>query len=438
MLRAREMAPRDATEVVMPQLGESIVEATLARWRIAPGEHVDRGQIVAEVETDKATNEIPAPAAGVIGELVVPEGVTVKIGTVILRYAAADLPAAAASAPVSGRLPTQHLAPRPLGADGSPRAASPAVRRLARAHVIDLGRVPGTGRAGRITRADVLSFLDVPVAPAEAATPLARASQIAPGASAQAPEARGARGVYHPPVHQPEPGDRRVPFSRRRAYIAEHLVHSIGTAAHVAAVAEVDMGAVLRALATDRPAAERAGVRLTMMAYVTAAVARALAEHPELNATVVEDAVILRAARNLGIAVDTPEGLIVPVVRRADELGVLGLARTIERLSHRAREGTLKADDLAGGTFTISNPGRDGNLFGVSIIRQPEVGILRIGTIVKRPVVREVDGTDVIAIRPIMYAALSYDHRVIDGRTGNAFLHRVVALLESTRPQTVD
>ena len=171
------------------------------------------------------------------------------------------------------------------------------------------------------------------------------------------------------------------------------------------------------------------------MPYVVQAVARALAEYPELNATVVDRSLVLRGERNIGVAVDTEAGLVVPVVRRADELGLLGLARAIEELSARAREGKLTADDISNGTFTLSNPGRDGNLFGISIIRQPEVGILRIGSIVKRPVVREVDGEDVVVVRPIMYAALSYDHRVIDGRTGNGFLARVAALLAGARPQ---
>jgi 2-oxoglutarate dehydrogenase E2 component (dihydrolipoamide succinyltransferase) len=243
---------------------------------------------------------------------------------------------------------------------------------------------------------------------------------------------RTGTGIYRPPHVEAGPEDRLVPFSRRRTFIAEHMVYSLGTAAHVAAVVEIDLSNVLRSKTRDQPAASQSGIKLTVTAYAVAAVARALAEHPELNASVADGALVLRGARNIGVAVDTAEGLVVPVIRRADELGLFGIARAIDALSDKARKGTLSADDLSGGTFTISNPGRDGNLFGISIIRQPEVGILRMGTITKRPVVREVDGEDAIVIRPIMFAALSYDHRVIDGRTGNAFLHRVKELLETT------
>jgi 2-oxoglutarate dehydrogenase E2 component (dihydrolipoamide succinyltransferase) len=400
----------------MPQLGESIVEATVASWRVKPGDRVDRGQILAEVETDKATIEIPAPAAGVIAEILVPAGRTVPIGVEILRYQGAvaaearpRLEAVAGSAAEpppapraeAARLPSAHLAPRPIGADGRERRASPAVRRIARLRGIDLDQIAGSGGQGRITREDLL---------------VARA---APRTS-----------HYRPPAYDPQPGDQVVPFSRRRAFIAEHMVYSLGTAAHVAAVVEIDMGRVLAARSADRAEAERHGVHLTITAYVVRAIGQALSEHPELNATVRGESLVIRRDKNIGVAVDTPEGLIVPVIRRADELGLIGLARAIAEKTDRARAGTLGGDDLAGGSFTLSNPGRDGNLFGISIIRQPEVAILRIGEITKRAVVREVAGEDAILIRPMMYAALSYDHRVIDGSKGNAFLHRVKALLE--------
>ncbi|MCK6551987.1 2-oxo acid dehydrogenase subunit E2, partial [Myxococcota bacterium] len=240
--------------------------------------------------------------------------------------------------------------------------------------------------------------------------------------------------AYRAPGYQPQPQDRVVPFSRRREQIAGHMVHSLHTAAHVFALGEIDMSRVMAAKSADAPVAERSGIKLTFMPYVVAAVARALAEHPELNATVVGDSLVLRGERNVGVAVDTEEGLVVPVVRRADELGLLGIARAIHELSERARHGKLTPADLGGGSFTISNPGKDGNLYGVSIIRQPEVAILRMGSIVKRPVVREIEGEDVIVVRPMMYAALSYDHRVIDGRKGNGFLTRLTQLLASQRP----
>ncbi|MFO0727177.1 MAG: dihydrolipoamide acetyltransferase family protein [Myxococcota bacterium] len=422
--------------VVMPQLGESIVEATLTKWHVKPGASVARGQVIAEVETDKATNEIPAPEAGVVEQILIAEGDTVPVGTEILRYQAGasqrPAPSAApAAAPPSqrpapaaapkpspapareGRLPTQHLAPRPRGANGLERRASPAVRKIARAAGIDLLEVTGTGKHGRIQRDDVLAYKNSPK---------------------PAPSAKAGFSVYRPPSYEIEPGDKVVPFSRRRSYIAEHMIYSLETAAHVAAVVEIDMNEIVRARQKDRAAAESDGVKLTVTAYVVHAVAQALAAHPELNSTVVGTSHVLRRAKNIGVAVDTKEGLIVPVIHRADEHSLLGLARAIEAMTDKARAGTLSAQDLAGGSFTISNPGKDGNLFGVSIIRQPEVAILRMGEIQKRAVVRNLGGEDAIVIRPIMFAALSYDHRVIDGSVGNAFLHDVRARLEGPQP----
>lgn len=507
------------TRVVMPRLGESIVEGTIIRWLVAPGERVTRGQILAEVETDKATSEIPAPSAGRVRELLASEGSTVPVGEAILALdpehdaapssapradagarhpgepvtpAALDSAAAPGALPgpavgpppagaVSGqppdRLPPRHLAPRGIDGRGGPVRSSPAVRRLARRHGIDLGRLQGSGRGGRITRDDLLQAIA-----GAGGTPSGRSA--APGARVPAdlglhappgappvsgiprPAARGelspfptmlpappladdaterpqpapAGGpartrTYRIPAYQVQVGDRVVPFSRRRAQIAEHMTYSLGTAAHVAAVAEIDVSRLIAARNADAPAAEARGLKLTFMPYIVAHLARALAEHPELNATVQGQALVLRGERNIGVAVDTEEGLVVPVIRRADELGLAGIARALTALAERARTGKLTAEDVSGGSFTVSNPGRDGNLFGISIIRQPEVAILRLGSIVKRAVVREVEGEDVIVVRPMMYAALSYDHRVIDGRTGNAFLNRVGALIAATTPQ---
>lgn len=436
--------------VVMPQLGESIVEATVARWLVAVGTKVERGQPIAEVETDKATNEIPAPAAGIIGEILVAAGVTVKVGTELLRYAGAvtgssgtgtavagsTSPAASAPgavgtpAPTSAmtqpavatsRLPSQHLAARAVGPDGAERFATPAVRRLARAHGVELASVAGSGRRGRITRADVEAAVQAPSA---------RTPSSAPTSAPMATAAAGYR-AYRPAVYTPQPGDTVQPFTRRRTMIAEHMHYSLHTAAHVAAVVEIDMSAVVKARAAQQAGAAAAGVKLTYTAFVVRAVAASLAEHPALNAAVVGEAHVLRRERNIGVAVDTPAGLVVPVIRRADELSLLGLARALEALAAKARVGTLSGEDLAGGSFTVSNPGRDGNLFGISVIRQPEVAILRTGEIQKRAVVRELAGEDAIVIRPVMFAALSYDHRVIDGATGNAFLHALRARLES-------
>lgn len=488
--------PSDRLAVTMPRLGESIVEGTLVAWRVGVGDAVTRGQIVAEVETDKATSEIPAPSDGLVVELLVEEGTTVEVGAPLMRLegraeprARADAPPAEPEAPAAAppppdaastgrdRLPPQRLAPRPVDEVGGPARSSPAVRRLARGHGLDITAVPGSGRGGRVTRDDVLRFVEArgaapsqppvpslaprtalpePAPTPSTPPPVARAEQTpfatrlpAQAGLPSAPPPAGApiarpRSIppegqaFSAPGYSPLPRDEVRPFTRRRAQIADHMTYSLQTAAHVAAVAEIDMHRVTLAKAADAPIAARAGVKLTFLPYVVRALARALVEYPQLNATVVDRNLVLRGERNIGVAVDTEAGLVVPVVKRADELTLLGLARAIETLSERARGGALTPDDVAGGTFSLSNPGRDGNLFGVSVIRQPEVGILRIGAIVKRPVVREIDGEDVIVVRPIMYAALSYDHRVVDGRVGNGFLSTFSRILAQTEPRLAE
>ncbi len=437
----------EAVEVVMPHLGESIVEGTVVRWAVEVGQSVRRGDLLAEVETDKATADIPASIDGTVEALVVEEGAVVPVGRPVAvlrpetsisdapgpeaaptseppRSAGADRPAASTPAPgaARGRLPNRRLIDQPEPGNGGPRRTSPAVRRLARSHGIDIHGLRGTGHKGRVTRDDVLAAVD------------GGARDAAPPGLTQVVASPPPAAAVRPPRRPLGPEDRVEPLGRRRRLIAQNLKHSLDTAAHVATVAEIDMHAVFSARRLDGPHAAQQGIKLTVLTYVVQAVARTLSEVPQLNATIEDDQVIWRGARNIGIAVDTPSGIIVPVVRRADELGLMGLARVIESLSGRARDGTITADDLAAGTFTISNPGREGNLFGISIIRQPEVGILRIGSAVKRPVVREIDGEDHIVVRPIMYAALSYDHRLIDGRTGNGFLFRLARRLEAVRP----
>jgi 2-oxoglutarate dehydrogenase E2 component (dihydrolipoamide succinyltransferase) len=405
----------DRNTVVMPRLGESIVEGTIVRWLVNAGDRVARGQILAEVETDKATSEIPSPAEGVVAERLVSEGETVEVGRPILRLGDGK------PAEREGRLATNRLAAR------GPIRSSPSVRRLAREHRLDLTRIEGSGRGGRITRSDVLKLLERRDATVPPPLPTAEATPF----PTQIPQQIG----YRPPAYRPQREDEIIPFSRRREQIAEHMLYSLRTSAHVFAVAEIDMGHVQRARTADASIAEKSGVGLTFLPYVVASVAKALGEHPSLNATVIDRSLVMRREKNIGVAVDTEEGLVVPVVHRADELGLLGIARRIHELAERARQGKLTPDDVANGSFTISNPGRRGNLFGVSIIRQPEVAILRVGALVKRPVVREIDGEDVIVVRPMMFAALSYDHRVIDGRTANDFLFRLTDLLQSASPQ---
>lgn len=452
--------------VVMPQLGESIVEATLVKQRVAANDRVERGDPIADVETDKASSELPAPASGRLVRWLVEEGQTVDVGTMLAEIESGEPnaetvhPQPAATEP---SLPARRSEPRDelrvrepraeaRAARGGPPRHSPAVRRLARRHGLDITNLTGSGRNGRVTRDDLLAMIETDTAPspptvpsappprddgpvyrtrlpASTPPPVARA-EVTPFETALPAPVESPR-TYRPTRYAPQTADRVVPFNRRRKWIAEHMVHSLGTAAHVAAVTEIDMSRVARARDAAKDDAVARGLKLTYMPYIVSAVADALVAHPELNATVVDESLVLRADRNIGVAVDTEEGLAVFVVKRADELGLFGVARAIDTMAARARAGALEPDDTSGGSFTVSNPGKDGNLFGVSIIRQPEVGILRIGAIVKRPVVRSIDGEDAIVIRPMMYACLSYDHRVIDGRTGNAFLARVAHTLSS-------
>ncbi len=464
--------------VVMPQLGESIVEATLVHWRVEVGARVERGAPIADVETDKATSELLAPATGRLTRHLVEAGTTVDVGTPVAELEAEDTatpqPRTASTHPAT-RATSHRDAPtapaRPPAPDpsttgritrgfteterGGPPRHSPAVRRLARMHGIDLDGLVGSGRNGRVTRDDLLAMVEgtapsaVPPTVSAPPPPASRTREVVaptapPAPSIPPPVAREQLTpfetalpspieprTYRPTRYVPQPDDEVVPFSRRRKWIAEHMVHSLGVSAHVATVTEIDMSRVARARADAKADAASRGFELTFMPYIVSAVADALAAYPELNATVLDEQLVLRGDRNIGIAVDTAEGLAVFVVKRADELGLFGIARAMNTMAGRARAGALEPDDTAGGSFTISNPGKDGNLFGVSIIRQPEVGILRIGAIVKRPVVRQIDGEDAIVIRPMMYACLSYDHRVIDGRTGNAFLSRIASRLAS-------
>ncbi|MGA7763062.1 MAG: dihydrolipoamide acetyltransferase family protein, partial [Candidatus Binataceae bacterium] len=336
-------------------------------------------------------------------------------------------------------------------AAGTHRRYSPVVIRMAEEHGIDLSRVPGTGIGGRVSKRDVLAYLDAlqagqvqpPAAPNGAANGLNGQEAAQAAAAAGQPSAQTAArpstapiglpgGVgYRPPVYEPREGDVVEPFTRRRKLIAEHMVYSKTHSPHVGTLAEVDLTRVMRLRDQHKdPFTAQEGFALTLLPLAAAATVRALKEFPRMNASVVGDSLIVRHQINLGIAMDTEEGLLVPVIKAAEGMSVVGLAREIERLRRKIAEKKITADDLAGGSFTLTNPGREGNLFGFAIINQPQVGILRMGEIKKRPVVVEVDGEDAIAIRTMMYLALSYDHRVIDGVLGNRFLYRAARILE--------
>lgn len=402
-----------AVSVELPELGESVVEGTVARWLVKEGDRVELDQPLVEVTTDKVDAEIPAPAAGVVVSIRVAEGETVPVGAELARI---DEAAAGAAPPRSeSAAPRQEspaaeapAAPAPAPAD-APRA-TPVARRMAEEARIDLREVQGSGVSGRVTKQDLAAR---PAAPPEAKAPAS-------------PARRADFGHY-----ALQEGDRVVPMTPLRKLVAEHMVYSKQTSPHVGTVAEIDLGGVvaLRA-AHKRSFQETQGFALTYLPFIVHATVRALREHPRLNASVVEDAIVEKKDVHVGVAVETEKGLVVPVVRHADRLSLAGLAAAIEDLSSRARSKRLSADELKGGTFTVSNPGRHGNLYGFAIINQPQVGILRMGEIVKRPVVRTVDGADAIAIRPIMHLALSYDHRAVDGAPANAFLHQVRTLLE--------
>jgi 2-oxoglutarate dehydrogenase E2 component (dihydrolipoamide succinyltransferase) len=424
--------------VELPALGESVLEGTVARWLVKEGDRVEQDQPIVEVTTDKVDAEIPAPAAGVIEAILAAEGDVVAVGAVLARIAPAGQAAAAppkkeaAPKAAAAALPPPPKAPAPPApapapaARGSAPRATPVARKVAEEAGVDLRSLEGTGTGGRVTRSDV-----------ERARPAARAAEApaavpAPAAAAAprpAPERRPFTADFgHYAIQE---GDKVVPMTPLRKLVAEHMVYSKLTSPHVGTVAEVDMGEVARLRAAHKERfAEAQGVPLTFLPFVVHATVRALREQPALNASVVGDAIVEKKDVHVGIAVETEKGLIVPVVRHADRLSLAGLAAAIEDLSARARTKRLSADELKGGTFTVTNPGRQGNLYGFAIINQPQVGILRMGEITKRAVVRETEAGDALVIRPVMFLALSYDHRAVDGAPANAFLFRVKELLE--------
>ncbi len=460
-----------AIDVTMPQMGESVVEGTIAKWLVKEGDVVSEDQPLVEISTDKVDTEIPSPSAGRIAKIIAAEGQTIPVGATLAviepagAETAAKPKAVAAKAAPKGEpppAPTESArespavkpapAPQPMQSAGvgvhaavseagGPRRFSPVVLKMAAEERIDLSRVPGTGIGGRVSKRDLQRYLDslrkggVPgdvAAPPPTNGVAQSGSRPAPpaGATTQAPPAQlGA--VFRPPVYQPVEGDIVEPFTRRRKFIAEHMVFSKTHSPHVGTVAEVDVTNAMRIREKHKDEfARREGFSLTLLPLAAAATVRALKEFPRMNASVVGDSVVRRREINLGIAMDSDEGLLVPVIRAAEGMSVVGIARAIESLRRKVAEKKITADDLAGGSFTLSNPGREGNLYGFAIINQPQVGILRMGEVKKRPVVVEVGGADAIAIRAMMYLALSYDHRVVDGVLGNSFLYRAARILE--------
>jgi pyruvate dehydrogenase E2 component (dihydrolipoamide acetyltransferase) len=437
------------TDVVMPQMGESIVEGTLTKWLKKPGEQVERDEPLFEISTDKVDTEIPSPAAGTLREVLVEEGKTVGINTVVARIedaggngaSAAKAPAAnatpaapAAAAPVQTPAVQAPAVQAPAAAPASPAAdtveptepagpLSPLVRKMARENNVDLSRVKGTGAGGRITKQDVEAFLaggQPPVAQAPAAAAPARP------APAQAPPA--APGGYVPPAASLPAKVRVEPMSAMRQKIAEHMVMSKRTSAHVTTIHRVDMTKIAKM--RDRQKNDfqsRYGMSLTYLPFVVRASVEALRTYPIVNASIEGTNILYHNEINIGIAVALENGLIVPVIRNADEKNVLGLQRAIVDLASRARSRQLKPDEVQGGTFSITNFGSFGSIVATPVINQPQVAIMGVGAVTKEPVVID----DAIAIRSICYLSLTFDHRLIDGALADQFTAKAKSVLEN-------
>jgi 2-oxoglutarate dehydrogenase E2 component (dihydrolipoamide succinyltransferase) len=429
-----------AIDVIMPQMGESIAEGTVTKWLKKPGDSVERDEPLFEISTDKVDAEIPAPASGTLLEILVPEGETVEIKTIVARIGEAGAkPATAAAAPSTPAAPGAALAPAaaPMAAparSAAPASApaptmapssreeriatksSPVVRKIAAEHGVDIARVPGTGIHGRVTKQDILEHIESAPAASKAATP-----SVAP--TAPAAPARVA------PAISVAAGDRVEPMSRMRQIIAEHMVESKRTSPHVHTVYEVDMSRVdaLREKHKDRFVAQTGGAKLTYTVFMAKAVVDALRQLPVINASIRGTDVVYHGSVHLGMAVALENGLIVPVIKSAQDLSLHGLAKAITDLATRARNRQLQPDEVSGSTFSITNPGSYGSLVGFPIINQPNVAILGMGKVEKRVCVVD----DMIAIRPKMYIVLGYDHRLVDGATAEQFLSKVTATLEN-------
>jgi len=425
-------ASGSGTEVVMPQMGESIFEGTITKWLKQVGDTVQRDEPLFEISTDKVDAEIPSPAAGVLSEIKVPAGNTVQINTVVAVIggaagAAAPAPTPAVTAPAAIPAPVAPTtqAPAPAAAASvSPEHArsSPLVRKIAKENNLDLGRIPGTGAGGRITKEDVLGHLAHPGgAPAKAA-PAAAAPAPAPAAVKPAP----------PSAPVPAPGE-LVPLSKMRSIIAQRMVDSKRTSAHVHTVFKIDFTRIVKIREKEKNKYEqRNGVKLTYMPFVTRAAIATLRKMPIINAQMEGDAIRYPKNINIGIAVALDWGLIVPVIKQAEDKSFLGIARAIADLAERARNKKLKPDEVGSGTFTITNPGIFGEQFGTPIINQPESAILGVGGLFKEPaVVTGADGTDSIAIRHFLHLTLGFDHRIIDGADAGKFMAEMKKYLEN-------
>jgi 2-oxoglutarate dehydrogenase E2 component (dihydrolipoamide succinyltransferase) len=476
-------------DVIMPQMGESIAEGTLSRWMKKVGEAVKRDEPIFEISTDKVDAEIPAPSAGVLAEILVQEGQTVAVQTVVARIetdasaAAAEKkppaapspgapapakPATPAGAPPAPLAPAPSKPPRSSGEPAAPapplraapavapaasmaesravgdatgggngaaetteerlkRKSTPLVRKMAAEHNVDISTVPGTGLAGRVTKNDITSYI-------ESGEAGKRGSGDAParfaGPGAASPPPRLPASVPTAPTVDPWPGDRVEPWSRIRKLTADHMVMSRRVSPHVNTVFEIDYTRVAQIRARQKKEYATRGVNLTYLAFIIKVVADNLRKHPVLNSAVSGESTLFRRDINIGIAVALDWGLIVPVIKHTDEMSLLGVARAINDLGERARTKKLSPDEVQKGTFTITNPGVFGSVIGTPIINQPQAAILCVGAIEKQPAVITVDGADMIAVRTKGMLALAFDHRIVDGADADRFMADVKAGLQ--------
>jgi pyruvate dehydrogenase E2 component (dihydrolipoamide acetyltransferase) len=462
-----------SVDVIMPQMGESIFEGTITRWLKKPGDRVERDEPLFEISTDKVDAEIPAPSAGTLKEIKVSEGQTVPIQTVVAvidaagsavaapastpapapapekaappKAAAAAPPTASAPAPVAG---APAAAPAPaaprVGGNGQKIRSSPLVRKLAKEHNVDLTAVEGSGAGGRVSKKDILAALESgaakPAAQAVAA-PAASSPVTAARPTPSAPPPAGGGAQVHPALENAVPRERiyfgnyeAQPMSVMRQRIAEHMVASKHVSPHVYSIDEADMTGIAKMRERSKAAFEsKYGTKLTFMPFFVKACVEALRAFPTVNASADGATVVLHREINVGIAVALDWGLIVPVLKNAEEKNFLGIARGINDLAERARAKKLKPEEVQEGTFSITNPGVYGGLMGLPVINQPNVAILGIGAIQKRPMVIE----DAIAIRSMVYLTLSYDHRVVDGAVAHQFVGKVKALLEGWKEEVL-
>lgn len=425
--------------IILPEMGEGVIEGTIGQWLKKEGDTVKRYDPIIEIETDKVTTEVVAEDEGILLKILVEAGATVPVGTVLgvmgsEKTAEATIPAAAPAAPT----PVMAMpASKPIHTNGQPKTAtrqtevgwiSPVVARMAAEHELDLRQIGGTGRDGRITKQDVLAYLETQEAvvsgPAPAVAPAPTPVPVpAPAPIAAVPAPRPAASPIVPPTANTQP------LTAMRRAIAEHMVNSKRTSPHVTTMFEFDLTAVAAHRAANKAAFERDGAKLTYMPYLVAAVAEALKKHPMANGQWTEEGIWLKKEINIGMATAIPAGLIVPVIKGADNLNLLGLARAINDLADRARTNKLQPAEVQGGTFSITNHGASGSLMGTPIINQPQVGILGIGLIEKRVKVVQ----DAIAIRTCAYVSFSFDHRILDGATADAFVMDIKARIENWR-----